>query len=353
MQAAGKYRDLISSYGEANQIFRTKTRKVWFAILIFLLAVAPWIGVSVGGNYVIYLMNLTAIWVIVALGLNFLAGVTGLFSIGHAGFFAVGAYTAGFLASRWSIPFVLTIPIAAMVAAAIGWVIGLPALRIKGHYLVIATLAFQLIVEFLILRAEPITGGANGLAVPAAGLGGIEFYSDIRFYYLVIPIVVLLALGMMNLMRSKFGRACIAIRECDVAAEAVGVNLARYKTMSFAISAAYAGIAGALFAHYLGYIGPDHFTVMYSIEFVVMIIVGGLGTILGAILGAAFITLLPEVLRTFEGYILTIYPDFIFADFRTFVVGLVLILFVLFEPKGIAELWRRLKDRWDTWPFSH
>ena len=343
----------MSSYGEANQIFRTKTRKVWFAILLVLLAVAPWIGVSVGGNWVTLLMNLTAIWVIVALGLNFLAGVTGLFSIGHAAFFAVGAYTAGFLASRWSIPFFLTVPMAALVAAATGWVVGLPALRLKGHYLILATLAFQFITDFLILRAEPITGGANGLAVPVAGIAGFEFDSDIRFYYLVVPVVVLLALGMANLMRSKFGRACIAIRECDVAAEAVGVNLARYKTMAFAISAAYAGIAGALFAHYFSYIGPDNFTVIYSIDFAVMLIVGGMGTILGAILGAAFIILLPEILRVFEGAILSVYPNFVFPDLRIFVVGLVLILFILFEPKGLAEIWRRLKDTWDTWPFSH
>jgi branched-chain amino acid transport system permease protein len=225
MKAVGKYRDLISTYAEANQLFRTTTRKVWFGLLILLLIAAPWVGTYLGGNYVTYLLNLTAITIIVALGLNFLMGVTGLISLGHAAFFAVGAYTAGYLASRWNISFLLTLPAAAAVAAVSGFIVGLPALRLKGHYLILATLAFQFITDFLILRAEPITGGANGLAVPGASLRGFELVDDTRFYYLVVGVVVLLSLGMVNLMRSKFGRAAIAIRECDVAAEAVGVNL--------------------------------------------------------------------------------------------------------------------------------
>ena len=353
MQAAGKYRDLISSYAEANQLFRTTTRKVWFGILMVLLIVAPWLGTLLGGSFVPYLLNYTAIIIIVAIGLNFLMGVTGLVSLGHAAFFAVGAYTAGYLASRWNFSFLLTLPIAAGVAAASGFIVGLPALRLKGHYLILSTLAFQFITDFMILRAEPITGGANGLVVPPISIGGFEIVSDIQFYYLVVGVVILMTLGMANLMRSKFGRAAIAIRECDVAAEAVGVNLTRYKTLSFAISAGYAGIAGGLFAHYLGYIGPDHFTIFLSIDFIVMIVVGGSGLILGAILGAAFIILFPEVLRMFESALLTIYPNFLFPDLRNLVIGLALILFILFEPKGLAGIFRRLKDFWDTWPFSH
>lgn len=353
MKTIGKYRDLISSYSERISLLRTRTSKVWFAVLLVLLIATPWLGIALFGNYATYLLNLTIITIIVALGLNFLMGVTGLVSLGHAAFFAIGAYTAGFLANQWNFSVLLTLPAAACVAAIAGFVVGLPALRLKGHYLILATLAFQFVTDFSILRLEPITGGANGLAVPAANIAGIEFQSDLRFYFLALFVAIMLSFGMANLMRSKIGRAAVAIRESDVAAEAVGVNLARYKTMSFAVSAAYAGIAGCLYAHYLGYIGPDHFTVMLSIEYVVMVVVGGSGSILGAILGAAFITLLPEILREFEGALLAIYPNFIFPDLRVLVVGASIILFLLFEPKGLAGLYRRLKDFWNTWPFSH
>ena len=189
------------------------------------------------------------------------------------------------------------------------------------------------------------------MIVPAPALGSFAFDTDLRFYYIAAPLALLLGLAMVNLQRSRFGRALVAIRDSDVAAEAVGVNLARYKTLAFGVSAAYAGVAGSLLAHYLGYIGPDHFTVMKSIEYVVMIIVGGPGSILGSLLGAIFVTWLPEVMRFGEEALRSFFPHLVFPDLRAIVMGLVLILFIAFEPEGLAGRWRKIREYWTTWPF--
>lgn len=347
-----KYRDLVISYDEDLQLFRTGVQRCWFGVLVLGVGVAPWAGAALGGNYVVYLLNLTGIAVIVALGLNLLIGSTGLVSLGHAAFLAVGAYTSGILATRLGFPFWMTLTLSGVLTGGVGVIVGLPALRLKGLYLGLATLAFQFIAEHLILHWEGLTGGANGMAVPRPALGGFVFDTDLRFYYLTAPLALLLGLGMANLQRSRFGRALVAIRDSDVAAEAVGVDLARYKTLAFGVSAAYTGVAGSIFAHYLGYIGPDHFTVLLSVEYLTMIIVGGMGSILGSVLGAGFATLLPEGLRLAESALRQSYPALVLPDLRALVMGLVLILFIVFEPEGLAGLWRRVREYWQEWPFS-
>ena len=189
------------------------------------------------------------------------------------------------------------------------------------------------------------------MVVPRPELGNFQFDTDIRFYYLLMPFVVLMALGMMNLQRTRFGRALVAIRDSDVAAEAVGIHLAKYKTLAFGISAMYAGVAGAFFAHYLEYIGPDHFNILLSIEFIVMLIIGGRGSLLGAILGAIFMTLMPEGVRLVESIVQEVKPDLLFPDLRAMVTGLVFIFFIMFEPEGLAGRWRKIREYWGEWPF--
>ncbi len=350
--ATGKYRDLITSYSEDLQLFRTNVRKFWFAVLLLALVALPWLGQALGGNYLLYLFNLTLIGIIVALGMNLLLGCAGLISLGHAAFLAIGAYTAAILAEHLAFPFWMTVTISGLVTGLVGVLVGLPALRIKGLYLALATLAFHFITEHIISHWESVMGGANGMIVPRPALGNFEFDTDLSFYYIAAPIALLLGLGMANLLRSRFGRALIALRDSDVAAEAVGVNLARYKTLAFGLSAAYAGIAGSLFAHYLGYIGPDHFSILLSVEYVVMVIVGGMGSILGAVLGALFITMLPEVMRLVEELLRSSFPQLLLPDLRALIMGAILIFFIAFEPEGLAGRWRKIREYWTTWPFS-
>jgi branched-chain amino acid transport system permease protein len=349
--AKTRYKHLITSYDEDAALFRTGVRRLWFAALLAGLALAPLVGSAIGGDYVPYLLNMAGIAVIVALGLNLLTGSAGLVSLGHAAFLAIGAYTAAFLATRVGFPFWMTVTIAGGVTGLVGLVVGLPALRLRGLYLALATLAFQMIVGHVALRWESVTGGPNGSVAPPPALGGFVFDDATRFYYITATLAVLLALGVANLMRSRFGRALVAIRDSDVAAEAMGVHLARYKTLAFGISAAYTGVAGSLFAHFLGYIGPDHFTVLQSIEYLAMIVLGGLGSILGSVLGAVVLTLLPEVLRLGLDLAREVSPGLLLPDLRAFVVGLVLILILIFEPEGLAGRWRKIQRYWRTWPF--
>ncbi len=346
-----KSKQMITSYAEDLELFRTPTRKFWFGVLVIVLIAAPWAALGMGGDYLLYLLNLAGIAVIVALGLNLLTGSAGLVSLGHAAFLAIGAYTAGLLSTRLALPFWLVIPLAAGFTGLVGAIVGLPALRMKGIYLALATLAAQFIVEHLIVSWESLTGGPNGLAVAHPALGSFQLDTHVRFYYLVAGFAVLLSFGVADIMRSRFGRALVAIRDSDVAAQALGVNLAKYKTLAFAISAGYAGVAGALYAFCLGYIGPDHFTIFVSVEYIVTIIVGGLGTILGSILGGIFVTLLPEGLRLVEGALTEAFPRMLFPDVKNITLGAVLILVILFEPQGLAGRWRKIKRYWTSWPF--
>jgi branched-chain amino acid transport system permease protein len=351
MSTTTRYRHTITSYEEDLALFRTGVRRFWFGVLIMALLVAPLIGRAMAGDYAPYLLNLVGITAIVAIGLNFLVGAGGLVSLGHAGLVAIGAYTAGLLSTRLGFPFWMTLPMAGAFTGAVGLLLGLPALRLKGIYLAFATLAFQFIVLHVIRHWQSLTGGANGLAVPAPALGGFTFAQPVRFFYLTAPIALVLGLAMANLMRSRFGRALIAIRDSDTAAAAMGLNVARHKTLAFGISSAYAGIAGGLLAHFLGYIGPDHFTVLLSIEYLAIIILGGLGAILGSVLGAFVITLVPEVLRFVFDAARSPGLETLLPDVRALLIGLVLVLMLLFEPEGLAGRWRRIRRYWNTWPF--
>lgn len=351
MTGMARYRQTVTSYEEDMSLFRTGVRKFWFGVLVVALIVAPLIGRAAAGDYGPYLLNLVGITVIVALGLNFLVGNGGLVSLGHAAFVAVGAYTAGLLSARLGLPSWTTVPAAGVVAGALGLLLGLPALRLKGIYLAFATLGFQFIVLHAVLRWESLTGGANGMSVPAAALGAFTLEDPVRFFYLTAAVALLLGLGMGNVMRSRYGRALVALRDSDIAASAVGVNEVRQKTLAFGVSAAYAGIAGGLLAHFLGYIGPDHFTVLLSVEYLAIIVLGGVGTILGSVLGAIVITLLPEGLRFVLGAVESTGSAAVLPDVRALSIGLVLILILLFEPEGLAGRWRKIQRYWSTWPF--
>ncbi|HPC74784.1 MAG TPA: branched-chain amino acid ABC transporter permease [Syntrophales bacterium] len=347
----GNYRD---RYEQELFVFETDFGRLWTAVgLAVLFGVVPFVL----GSYPLYVVNMAGIAAIAALGLNILVGYTGLISLGHGAFFGVGAYAAAILATAWDVPMLLAIPAAGLVTAMVGMVFGLPSVRLKGLYLTIATLAGQFIIEYILLHWEDLTKGTMGIILPQAKVFGFTVSGDRGYFFLIYLGLVGLTWLAVNLMRTKFGRAFIAIRDNDRAAEGMGIPVFRYKLLSFGISSFYAGLAGALFAYYMISITTEPFNLMLSVEYIAMIIIGGLGSIPGTIFGAVFITGLNEALRWFTDWLINVGGitgvELTLAPLREFAFGLAIVLFILLEPKGLAELWRVTRSSFRLWPFSY
>ena len=325
------------------------------AVIVALLCFAPFVL----HEYYVSILNLILVATVGALGLNILVGYTGQISIGHAAFMSVGAYTAANLAVRLGLPFWLTLPAGGLMAAAIGALVGVPSLRIKGLYLAIATLASQLIIEWTINHVPWISGGIQAsIEVPRPTLFGMELKTQLQLYGFLLFFAVLAVIGTLNLVRSRIGRAFIAIRDQDIAAEIIGINIFRYKLLSFAISSFYAGVTGVLYTYYLGIANYEQFTIVTSIDYLAMIIIGGLGSILGSILGAIFVTLLPIVIRLAMeswGAVLFAGADInnVIPNLRLIGFGGLIILFLVLEPEGLNRLWRNIRSYFRVWPFSY
>jgi branched-chain amino acid transport system permease protein len=331
-------------YLEDIALFKYRSTAVWYGILMLFLLSIPWIG----DIYWTSLTTLTAIYAIVALGMNLLTGYAGQISLGHAAFFAVGAYTSAFLTGT-GVSFWVALPTGAVLSALMGIFIGLPALRMKGLYLAIATMGFGFIVEQGIYSWKYVTHGVNGRQLARPSLGPVSFESDTAYFYLVTAVFLIMLLLMKNILRTPTGRAFCAIRDSERAAESMGVNLAIYKTAAFAISAFYAGVAGSLFAHHMMFIGPQNFDVVVSINFLIMIIIGGMGSVHGSVFGAVFVTFLPELIALAKDYIPPVIGQQ--AGLQGLVYGLLLIFFVLFEPLGLYGRWMKLKFFLESFPY--
>ncbi|MGD8985869.1 MAG: branched-chain amino acid ABC transporter permease [Desulfobacteraceae bacterium] len=342
--------DFKDTYRKDEAIFQSVFVKVWLALLAVFLLVFPFFA----NEYVLYMANLIGIAIIGAHGLNLLTGFTGQISLGHAAFIGVGAYTSAILITRVGIAFWWSIPLAGAVAAIVGVIIGIPSLRIKGLYLAIATIAAQFIFEYVFTNWESMTHGIRGINVPDPEMFGFQFDTERKFYFITLFFVVIGTLYARNLIRTKTGRAFIAIRDRDLAAELIGINLFRYKLTSFAISSFYAGVAGSLWVSFMNIVTPEHFPLSLSIEYLAMVIVGGLGSVLGSIFGAIFMVLVPEILKFGTDAIKNI-PAFqhIFAPLREVVFGSLIVFFLVFEPRGLAEIWRRAKNFFMLWPFAY
>lgn len=348
--------DMKRDYFEDIQLFSSGVVLFWFVILMAGLALFP----LVVKNYYVYMANYIAINIIVAIGLNLLVGYTGQISLGHAGFFAIGAYGTVVLMGKAGFPFLLALPVSALIAALLGFLLGLPALRLEGPYLSIATLGFGLTITQVIGRID-FFGGRQGLHTPDLTIGPWHLDSDVDFYYLLIIITVILTLIARNLIKTKVGRAFIAIRDADIAAETMGVNLTYYKTLAFAVSAFYTGVAGGLYAFVLRFIEPEIFSLLMSIIFLAMVVVGGLGSIFGSIAGACLLSWLNLELRNIlsipylGAWLETLSKSYFsitgVSNIQFIVYGLIMVLIMLFEPLGIYGFWIRTKIYWKTWPF--
>lgn len=343
--------DFKESYIADEAIFQSVFVKFWMGVLFVGLLLFPFFT----NAYVLYVANLIGFAVIGAVGLNILTGFTGQISLGHAAFMGIGGYTAAILVTRLDFPFWLALPGAGVVAALAGMIIGMPSLRVKGLYLCIATLAAQFIFEFLFINWESLTKGIRGINLPAPELFGTVLDTERKFYFLTIALVVPLVAFARNLFRTRVGRAFVAIRDRDLAAEIMGISLFRYKLMAFGISSFYAGIAGALWVSFMRIVTPEHFPFHLSIQYLAMIIVGGLGSVLGSIFGAIFMMLTPELLNVASSALSQMMPGLqkIFIPMKEVVFGTLIVLFLVFEPRGLAEIWRRIKAFFLLWPFSY
>lgn len=333
-----------TDYNQDIRLAKHGGHTFWYSLLGLFLVVAPWAI----PEYWLAQLTFVLIYAVVGLGLMLLAGFTGLFSLGHAAFLGVGAYTQAIMVNA-GMPFPLALACAGLLSAAVGMVVGLPALRVKGIYLGMATLAFGFIVEEVIARWEHVTGGNAGLMVQYPVLFGWSLDSTEEFYFLCLVVTVLATLGIVNLMRSSTGRAFVAIRDSEISAQSMGIQLARYKTLSFALSAALAGIGGALYAHKIQFLSPEQFSIIQSIDLLLMVVIGGLGSIHGAFLGAIFLIVMPQLIALGKDYL----PEAIgqAAGLQGAVYGIVLIAFVLFEPMGLYGRWLKVRTWFQLFPF--
>jgi len=347
--------DFRTSYAADTMIFPTTTSRNFAIAGVVLLCFAPklfseyWLSVSIQ----------VGIFSIAALGLNILVGFTGQISIGHAAFFLFGAFTSAYVSNNFPIPVFFAIPLAGVITALVGLIFGLPAARLKGLYLVIATLAAQYILLDFFSRAEWFSGGSVPASAKPFSIFGYTLRGDRQYFYVVLAYVVVCYLLVTNLMRTRDGRALVAIRDHYLSAEIMGINLTKYRTLSFGLAAFFAGIAGALYAHYQLVISQEGFGIERSILFLAMVIIGGTGSIMGTLMGTAFVVLLPESMEWISAGLkgsaidkaLALNNNITFL--REIAIGLIIIAFLMFEPDGLAHRWRQIKTYWKLYPFSH
>jgi branched-chain amino acid transport system permease protein len=347
--------DFRTTYAADTTIFPTTISRNFAIAGVALACLAPYVF----SNYWLSISIQIGIFAIAALGLNVLVGFTGQISIGHAAFFLLGAFCSAYISNNAPIPVFFAIPLAGLVTALVGLIFGVPAARLKGLYLAIATLAAQYILLDFFSRAEWFSGGSVPASADPFSIFGYPLRGDRQYFYVVLAYLVVSYLLVTNLMRTRDGRALVAVRDHYLSAEIMGINLTKYRTLSFGIAAFFAGIAGALYAHYQLVVSQEGFGIERSVLFLAMIIIGGTGSIMGTLLGTAFVVLLPESMEWISLHLKGSAIDSALAlnnnitFLREIAIGLIIIVFLMFEPDGLAHRWRQIKAYWKLYPFSH
>jgi branched-chain amino acid transport system permease protein len=336
------------NYAQDMAIIKTKSQWGMLSAFAALLVLCPLFM----SDRMLTVLTMIAIAVISVHGLNILTGYCGQISMGHVGFMAVGAYVSAILTAKLGWPFWVALPCAGMAAGIAGLVFGLPSLKIRGFYLIMATVAAAFIIIWLILQLRSLTGGADGMPVPKPRFGSFVFSSKTSYYYLVVAIAALGTYFAVNITRTRAGRAFVAIRDNDLAAEVMGINLWSYKLQAFFVGCVYAGIAGALLVHYYGFASVDQFPFMDSVWYVGMLIVGGMGSVTGAILGAVALKLLDELVTMMGPVLSAAVAAQAAAALALITRGLVIIVFLIFESRGLIHMWAMIKAYFRLWPFS-
>ncbi|MBR0795366.1 branched-chain amino acid ABC transporter permease [Bradyrhizobium jicamae] len=344
--------DYKQTYGELVALVDSPPVWLWSAVLVLALIAAP----HVLNSYALSLLTVILITATGALGLNILTGYTGLISLGHVGFLVTGAYAYAVLVAKYQMHPLIGLLGAGVVPAAASLVVGAPSLRLKGLYLAITTLAFSFIINTAILEMRWLTNGARGISVQRPQMFGVSFDGDAAFTYLCLAIATLTLFATLNIRRSRVGRAFVAIRDNDTAARVMGINLHAYKLLAFVTSAFITGIAGALYGLYLSFVSVEGFPFLLSIEALAILIVGGLGSALGAVLGTILIGLLPEATRIILG-LFSAQMDALFTtgaqELKSMLYGLVIILFLRFQPRGLVGAWHDIRRTWVHWPLRY
>jgi branched-chain amino acid transport system permease protein len=336
------------TFASEERLWASGTVRAWMlAATLAIFSLPLW-----AGDYAMAMACIVGIHVVATLGLNLTTGNAGLISLSHGAFLGVGCYTVAWLA-RHGVPFYLALPAAGAVAAVLGLVVGLPSLRVKGIYLAIATLAAHFILTFIFREWESVTGGIPGTKIPRASIAGLTIVGDRGNFYLIFACAFVMAIAARNLARTYIGRAFVAVRDRDFSAEILGVNLLRTKLLAFAVGAFYAGVAGGLLGYFYGAITPEYFTITLSVFYLAAVIVGGLGTVLGSILGALFMTFVPEVLRLAAHASSQWLPGVagLLLPMGQVVFGVLIIAFLIFEPHGLVAIWGRIRRIFHLWPF--
>ena len=342
-----------TSYAQDMAIFRTVPHWAWFTAFLIAIGIFPLFVPS----HIINLLCIIGITLIAVHGLNLLTGLCGQISVGQAAFVGVGAYSYGIFVTKLGLPFWIAIPLAGLFTGFSGVIFGLPAVRVKGFYLLMTTLAAQFIIVWLLIHLRGLTGGMIwGLAVPNVAIFGYELDTDVKKYYFIMAFVVLMTFFAKSAARSRLGRAFVAVRDNDLAAEVMGINLFHYKLVAFFTCSVYAGVAGALWALYLNHLHPEQFVLMDSIWYLGMLIVGGMGSTMGAIFGTVFLKVLGELIVIYSPVIAEVFPAVetgIFASLGHLVFAVVILLFLIFEPRGINHRWEIFKASYRLHPFAY
>lgn len=340
-------------YAEELAVLSTRWQRLGFVALLAVVLAGPPLVLR---SHLLSVLIVIGVTIIVMQGLNLLLGYCGQISLGQAAFMAVGAYTSANLTDRLALPFLVALPVAGLAAALVGVLVGLPALRVKGFYLAVTTLAAHWIILWGILHGGALTGNIYGLSAPPATLGPWALDTDARYYVFTAVVAILLCWFAKNLERTHTGRALVAVRDNDIAAETMGINVFAYKLLAFFLCSFYAGVGGAMWAHYSRSIHPDQFPFIDSVWYLGFLVVGGMGSVLGPVFGAVLWRGLREVVAALVPMIAAAVPGFagtLYAGLSLMLFALVVMLSLILEPRGLNHRWQLFKASWRLWPFSH